>query len=1191
MSADDKSSIIDKCVKCGCRFTTPEKPLKLLPCLHSMCLDCLTGKFPLKKREPKAQPKTDTAAPLASDSNTEAEAETPGKLETNITETSGTPTQDKTFEAGKTQDDRDEKNEEALGEAANEVKTDDSETENKDKENGTTSASENGSHPPERRVSSGSEGSKQNQAKTPGEANGESERSESHEEAAEEEMEPEDVKPQPATECPVCRDPIEHPCVGLMDNMFASLEPGSPSSPQEDVPHMCTACDEGQEAPFYCVQCEEWLCDSCVDAHRRVRITKDHTIIPKAEVNIAVNKSPWEQQMMCKQHRQEELKFFCERCEKLTCRDCQLMDHKDHKYQFLDQAADQYKQRLRGSLALMGEKRAKLASSREEINLKLKNCKEQKETLQQDILQQTDILVKGIRQAVWGVLANLASFTDAATKRLNKEIDDVSDLVGKFDHCIQFMEDILREGSSMSLLYSKGNVETKCRKVYHTQVDPQSLKGTLTIQYKHDVNWLLGNLSKIGAIFVNGVRYPPDKNGRPVGPGGGGGGGGGGSQQQQQPGGPGYQDNRPGMTTTSPHLQHMANQVSGKFAGALVFGGGRRGGGGGNGGGASGSGGGGQQPVGPGYQDNRPGMTTTRPHPQHTANQAIPGQRGPAEWNKYLQNVSKSGNLPAPPPNMTISSMMGPGGAGSLPPQLSLPSNRRGSGVPVGHPQWQGPPGIPNSTFPGHFVAGQLITPQQQNVQRPSFTPMRLHHRPATQNSFPGSNDHASASNMRSPPLYNRQGSEASGTSRSTHSTPDPARPASAGMYNDVNNSRPDSGGGPAMVDVKKERGDHSPDCVIMSSSIKSSDRSPYHSVHKHSETVLEMQRNLDEVLRAVPMDLSDNMEQISGSKPRTSVQRESIKSATPPSASTSLPVLDSTRLPNLIPAPTAGATSERNDTPQDTTARIPSPHHEAGLPSPSDQELRDNWQGGNSMPGFSLAQADSQGDPNDDYCACCHNGGDVLCCDRCPRVFHLKCHIPEIGEVPKGSFVCTICEGDNPVSIEESPSGKRKAPGGLTDAELKSCERILLDLFCHPSSVPFQEPVNRIQVPNYYKIITQPMDFTQIRCKLQRQHPNHYQSVKAYLWDLRQVFINCAIYNKAGSEVGKAGKIVRDLLEALVARLIPQYLGFVQENPSPCFSALQQKSLTEGTNGSDIGEGENELGASLPKRPRLDGE
>ena len=78
-------------------------------------------------------------------------------------------------------------------------------------------------------------------------------------------------------------------------------------------------------------------------------------------------------------------------------------------------------------------------------------------------------------QAVWGVLSNLASFTDAATKRLNKEIDDVKDLVTKFDHCIKFMEDILEDGSSMSLLYSKGGVESKCRKVYHTQVNEQSI--------------------------------------------------------------------------------------------------------------------------------------------------------------------------------------------------------------------------------------------------------------------------------------------------------------------------------------------------------------------------------------------------------------------------------------------------------------------------------------------------------------------------------------------------------------------------------------------------------------------------------------------------------------------------------------------------------------------------------------------
>ncbi|XP_059160939.1 E3 ubiquitin-protein ligase TRIM33-like isoform X2 [Physella acuta] len=1051
----DLNNMINRCVKCGSKFTSPEKPLKLLPCLHSMCLDCLYGRTPVRRNSQHVETVVATEKPDEENKEQPVSSITTNDVEDTI----------KNKDEAEPDNNINKTNEELenLAESAQSSATDAPSESPKpapttattsDKVDAVLSSVDNDA------VNSESHINGENIEAGPSETNTSSDVDKSLSTKNKEEHEIVDIKPKPVTECPICRDPIDQPGTSLMDNMFAALDPDQASSPQTNIKHMCTACDEGEEAGSYCMQCEEWLCDSCVDAHKRVRITKDHSISPKDEVKVVTSKSPWEQLMTCKQHKQEQLKFFCEKCEKLTCRDCQLMDHKEHKYQFLDQAAEQYKARLKGSLALMGEKRAKLATSREEIEQKLHNCKEQKDNLQQEILKQADILVKGIRQAVWGVLSNLASFTDAATKRLNKEIDDVSDLVGKFDHCIQFMEDILNEGSSMSLLYSKGNVETKCRKVYHTQVDPQSLKGTLLIQYKHDVNWLLGNLNKIGAIFVNGVRYPPDKNG----------------QAARQGPSSAYQESRSGsMTATSPHLQHMANQP-------------------------------------------------------------IPGQRVQSDWSKFIQTVSTKNSAP---PNMTMSAL---GGAGSLPPQLTLPSNRRPQGSSMGH-SWQTPPAISGSTFPGHFVAGQLLTPhqQQQQTTRPAFTPMRLHHRPATQPAFPGQMDHRNQS-MHSPPQY-RMGGEASGTPRSAHSTPDPARPASAGMYDGT--VRPDSGG-TAMIDVKKEKRDHSPDCVIMSSSMKT-ERSPaFQTSPMQSETVLEMQRNLDEVIRAVPMDMSDNLEQISGPKSRS---------------------LDSGHnTPRTSPGPS---------------------HHDSGIDgmhdgphSPTDQELRDNWQGGNSMPGFSLSQADAQGDPNDDYCACCHNGGDVLCCDKCPRVFHLQCHIPELSAVPSGSFVCTICEGDNPVSADD---GKRKAPGGLTENDVKVCERILLELFCHPSSVPFQEPVNRVQVPNYYKIITQPMDFTQIKCKLQRRHHNHYHSIKGFLYDLRQVFVNCAIYNKAGSEVGKAGKIVRSLFESIVERLMPQYLSFVKENPSPCFSALQQKIDPEVS-----GESEPD-GVSAAKRPRVD--
>ncbi|ELU07940.1 hypothetical protein CAPTEDRAFT_117486 [Capitella teleta] len=42
------------------------------------------------------------------------------------------------------------------------------------------------------------------------------------------------------------------------------------------------------------------------------------------------------------------------------------------------------------------------------------------------------------------------------------------------------------------------------------------------------------------------------------------------------------------------------------------------------------------------------------------------------------------------------------------------------------------------------------------------------------------------------------------------------------------------------------------------------------------------------------------------------------------------------------------------------------------------------------------------QSDPSEDWCAVCKNGGNLLCCDGCPKVFHLNCYVPILKCFPR---------------------------------------------------------------------------------------------------------------------------------------------------------------------------------------------
>ncbi|KAG6933133.1 tripartite motif containing 66 [Chelydra serpentina] len=215
----------------------------------------------------------------------------------------------------------------------------------------------------------------------------------------------------------------------------------------------------------------------------------------------------------------------------------------------------------------------------------------------------------------------------------------------------------------------------------------------------------------------------------------------------------------------------------------------------------------------------------------------------------------------------------------------------------------------------------------------------------------------------------------------------------------------------------------------------------------------------------------------------------------------------------------------------------------------------------GNGIPSMKKSLLAPEANPieNEDFCAVCLNGGELLCCDHCPKVFHLSCHVPALLSFPVGEWVCTLCRNLLKPEVEYDCENTRysrynkgdRALHGLDDLDQKKCEKLVLALFCSSLSLPFHEPVSPL-ARHYYQIIKRPMDLSIMRKKLQKKDKSHYSAPEEMVADVRLMFWNCAKFNYPDSEVAEAGRCLEVFFEDKLKDIYPdKHFPLMQQEDS----------------------------------------
>ena len=143
--------------------------------------------------------------------------------------------------------------------------------------------------------------------------------------------------------CPQCRKTHAIPAGGLAEFLTDFIiaheveveNLKSPTSRAAKSALICGECEEPGPVESYCSDCQNYLCRDCILAHKKFKAYRGHKVTPIRELDAAGLSC---QVQYCAEHTSEAVKLYCATCQKLICRDCTLVEHRQHSYTFTHDA-------------------------------------------------------------------------------------------------------------------------------------------------------------------------------------------------------------------------------------------------------------------------------------------------------------------------------------------------------------------------------------------------------------------------------------------------------------------------------------------------------------------------------------------------------------------------------------------------------------------------------------------------------------------------------------------------------------------------------------------------------------------------------------------------------------------------------------------------------------------------------------
>ena len=322
--------------------------------------------------------------------------------------------------------------------------------------------------------------------------------------------------------CPTCRSSSDLPPGGVdgyntnftLSSIVAVMDIHDvmPEEEESVVVKNVTRCQNGLDenpAVVHCLDCQCYLCHSCLELHKKVKATRNHKLVSLKEIKEDVRKL--EQKRYCAEHEGEELKLYCRTCEEVICRDCTIVTHKQHDYTFIKDVRDELVKKMNDLVTKVRDKQNEFEGHRRHLDHVDKASNENIDYCKKRVNEFFDSWTKRMEEKKAQLLAELSADLGGTTKRICAENDAVELMSGQITSAIGFTTRLLEQGTPCDIAMMSRQT---CKQLNHVQTlqwDPNCVRPCKGSFVGHDTNPLSANVRggiHSDEIIVEGLTQP-----------------------------------------------------------------------------------------------------------------------------------------------------------------------------------------------------------------------------------------------------------------------------------------------------------------------------------------------------------------------------------------------------------------------------------------------------------------------------------------------------------------------------------------------------------------------------------------------------------------------------------------------------------------------------------------------------------